>query len=73
MQSLKYRLFSSVVAMVLVYFSMAYGFTASLMNLVFIYSAGKAAETLFYIFKNEDDDLERKQKEYEKRTSRSSK
>ena len=73
MQSLKYRLFSSVVAMVLVYFSMADGFTASLMNLVFIYSAGKATEILLYIFKKEDDDLERKQKEYDKRTSRSSK
>ena len=73
MQSLKYRLFSSVVAMVLVYFSMAYGFTASLMNLVFIYGACKAGETLFCIFKKEDEELERDQKEYDKRSNRVSK
>lgn len=73
MQSLKYRLFSNIVAMVLIFFSLEYGFTETMMRLVFIYGACKAGETLFCIFKKEDDDLERKQKEYEKRTSRSSK
>ena len=64
---LKYRLFSNVLIMILIYFSWEYGFETTMTQLLGFYFLIKAVGILMLYFKKLDKEEDEAEREYRKR------